>query len=141
MSELAQLYQAKWTMSHRSLETERRHGRSTDTLVSLCRLLDAARRTSGLSAVAIADATGCLVAGSGAARLCEELAAISTLPANEPPLEELGFPGPKPPVRQLLIDGFEVSITALGDAQDSDYVRLSDGCRRILTETPRYAAR
>ena len=128
------------TMSHRSLETERRHGRSTDTLVSLCRLLDAARRNSGLSAVALADATGCLVAGSGAARLCEELAAISTLPANDPRLEELGFRGSKPPVRQLLIDGFEVSISALGDAQDSDYVRLSDGCRRILTETPGQSA-
>lgn len=141
LSEFAQLYQAVRTMSHRSLETERRHARSTDTLVSLCRLLDAARRTSGLSAVVIADATGCLVAGSGAARLCEELAAISTLPANDPRLEELGFPGPKPPVRQLVIDGFEVSITALGDAQDSDYLRLSAGCRRILTETPHSAAR
>jgi hypothetical protein len=91
--------------------------------------------------VAIADATGCLVAGSGAARLCEELAAISTLPANDPRLEEFGLRGPKPPVRQLLIDGFEVSISALGDAQDSDYLRLSDGCRRILTETPHSVAR
>src|SRR6188768_80583 len=129
------------TMSHRSLETDRRQGRSADTLVSLCRLLDAARRNSGLSAVALADATGCLVAGSGAARLCEELAAISTLPANDPRLEEFGFRGPKPPVRQLLIDGVEVSLSALGDAQDSDYVRLSDGCSRILTETPHSAAR
>jgi hypothetical protein len=121
------------TMSHRTLETERRHGRSTDTLVSLCRLLEATRRASGLSAVAVADATGCLVAGSGAARLCEELAAISTLPANDPSLDALGFRGAKPAVRQLLIDGFEVSISALGDAKDSDYLRLSDGCRRILT--------
>jgi hypothetical protein len=129
------------TMSHRFLETERRQGRSSDTLVSLCRLLDAARRKSGLSAVAIADATGCLVAGSGAARLCEELAAISTLPANDPRLEEFGFRGPKPPVRQLLIDGYEVSISALGDAQDSEYLRLSDGCRRILTEKPHSASR
>jgi hypothetical protein len=141
LSDLAPLYQAVRTMSHRPLETERRQGRSSDTLVSLCRLLDAARRSSGLSAVAIADATGCLVAGSGAARLCEELAAISTLPANDPRLEELGFRGPKPPVRQLLIDGLEVSITALGDAEDSDYLRLSDGCRRILTETSHSAAR
>ena len=123
------------TMSHRPLETERRQGRSTDTLVSLCRLLDATRRNRGLSALAIADTSGCLVAGSGAARLCEELAAISTLPANDPRLEELGFRGTKPLVRQLLIDGFEVSISVLGDADDSDYLRLSDGCRRILTET------
>jgi hypothetical protein len=134
LSELAQLYQAIRTMSHRPLETDRRHGRSSDTFVSLCRLLDATRRDSGLSAVAVADTSGCLVAGSGAARLCEELAAISTLPANDPRLDELGFRGVKPPVRQLLIDGFEVSISALGEAKDSDYLRLSDGCRRILTE-------
>jgi hypothetical protein len=121
-------------MSHRSLDTDRRLGRSTDTFVSLCRLLEATRRDSGLSAVAVADASGCLVAGSGAARLCEELAAISTLPANDPRLDELGFRGVKPPVRQLMIDGYEVSITALGEAKDSDYLRLSDGCRRILLE-------
>jgi hypothetical protein len=129
-------------MSHRPLATERRHGRSSDTFVSLCRLLDAARRDSGLSAVAVADSSGCLVAGSGAAQLCEELAAISTLPANDPRLDELGFRGSKPPVRQLLIDGFEVSISALGNAKDADYARLSDGCRRILTEnTGRTATR
>ena len=115
-------------------ETDRRHGRSNDTFLSLCRLLDATRRDSGLAAVAVADAAGCLVAGSGASQLCEELAAISTLPANDPRLDEIGFRGEKPPVRQLLIEGYEVSITALGDAKDADYARLSDGCRRILTE-------
>ena len=47
----------------------------------------------------------------------------------------------QPPVRQLLIDGVEVSISALGDAADSDYVHLSDGCRRILTETSHSASR
>lgn len=115
-------------------EHDRRHGRSTDTFVSLCRLLDAARRKSGLRAVALADSSGCLVAGSGAAQLCEELAALTTIPANDPRLDELGFRGEKPPVRQLLIDGYEVSLTALGGGDDTDYVRLSDGCRRILTE-------
>ena len=129
-------------MSYSSTETDRRNGRSTDTLVSLCRLLDATRRDAGLDAVALADASGCLVAGSGASRLCEELAAISTLPANDPRLDELGFRGAKPAVRQLLIDGFEISISALGEARDSDYLRVSDGCRRILTETvSRKAAR
>ncbi len=121
-------------MSQRPLATERRHGRSSDTLVSLCRLLDATRRAAGLDAVAIADEAGCLVAGSGAMRLCEELAAISTLPANDPRIEELGFRGDRPRVRQLIIDGFAVSISALGAAKDDDYLRLSDGCRRILTE-------
>lgn len=119
---------------------DRRLGRSTDTFVSLCRLLEAARRDRGLAAVALADASGCLVAGSGAAQLCEELAALTTIPANDPRLDELGFRGEKPPVRQLLIDGYEVALTALGDANDADYVRLSDGCRRILTENDRRSA-
>jgi hypothetical protein len=124
----------------RTPRTERRHGRSPDTLVSLCRLLDAARRDSGLSAVALADETGCLVAGSGAQRVCEELAAISSLPANDPRVSELGFQGERPRVRQLLIDGVEVSLAALGHAKDSDYLRISDGCRRILTEKTQRAA-
>jgi len=115
-------------------EPERRHGRSQDTFVSLCRLLEATRRARGLSAVALADTSGCLVAGSGAAQLCEELAALSTIPANDPRLDELGFRGAKPPVRELSIDGYVVALTALGDALDADYDRLSDGCRRILTE-------
>lgn len=127
-------------MQQRTPRTERRHGRSPDTLVSLCRLLDAARRDSGLSAVALADETGCLVAGSGAQRVCEELAAISTLPANDPRLSELGFRGERPRVRQLLIDGVEVSLAALGEAKDADYLRISDGCRRILTEKAHRAA-
>lgn len=122
-------------MSDRPPATERRRARCTDTLISLCRLLDGARRESGLSALAIADSTGCLVAGSGAARLCEELAALSTLPANDPRLDELGPRGARPLVRRLSIDGFEVSISALGEVRDDDYRRLSDGCRRILTES------
>jgi hypothetical protein len=126
-------------MQQRTPRTERRQGRSPDTFVSLCRLLDAARRDSGLSAVALADETGCLVAGSGAQRVCEELAAISTLPANDPRLSELGF-RERPRVRQLLIDGVEVSLAALGDAKDADYLRISDGCRRILTEKAHRAA-
>jgi hypothetical protein len=137
---MAALYQANHTMSARSPRTERRQSRSSDTLVSLCRLLDAARRDSGLAALALADETGCLVAGSGALRLCEELAAMSTLPANEAKLEEFGFRGERPRVRRLIIDGFEVSLSALGSARDSDYLRLSDGCRRILTENTCRAA-
>ncbi|HYQ16999.1 MAG TPA: hypothetical protein VEQ58_14610, partial [Polyangiaceae bacterium] len=111
-------------MSYRPNETDRRHGRSSDTFVSLCRLLDATRRDSGLAALAVADTAGCLVAGSGAAQVCEELAAVSTLPANDPILEELGFDAGKRRVRQLLVDGIEVSISALGEAREADYVRL-----------------
>ncbi len=129
-------------MSHSPLARERRQERSTDTFLSLCRLLDAARRDCGLSAVALADTSGCLVAGSGAAQLCEELAAISTLPENDPRLDELGFRGHKPVVLPLVVDDVEVSLTALGAVDDAHYARLSDGCRRILTErTGRTATR
>lgn len=121
-------------MSFRPPQLDRRSGRSRDTFVSLCRLLDAARRDRGLHALAVADGAGCLVAGSGASQVCEELAAVSTLPANDPILDELGFGAGKRRVRQLLIDGIEVSISVLGEADDSDYLRLSDGCRRILSE-------
>jgi hypothetical protein len=121
-------------MSFRPTESDRRHSRSSDTFVSLCRLLDATRRNSGLAALAVADRAGCLVAGSGASQTCEELAAVSTLPANDPILDELGFGAGKRRVRQLLIDGLEVSVSSLGDADDDHHLRLSDGCRRILTE-------
>ena len=95
-----------------------------------------AGRGSGKSyALAVADNAGCLVAGSGASQLCEELAAVSTLPANDPILDELGFGAGRRRVRQLLIDGIEVSISVLGEADDNDYSRLSDGCRRIWTES------
>jgi hypothetical protein len=122
-------------MSYRPPQLDRRSGRSHDTFVSLCRLLDAARRDRGLRALALADNAGCLVAGSGASQLCEELAAVSTLPANDPILDELGFGAGRRRVRQLLIDGIEVSISVLGEADDNDYSRLSDGCRRILSES------
>jgi hypothetical protein len=122
-------------MSYRPPQLDRRSGRSSDTFVSLCRLLDALRRDRGLRALAVADNAGCLVAGSGASQLCEELAAVSTLPANDPILDELGFGAGRRRVRQLLIDGIEVSISVLGEADDNDYSRLSDGCRRILTES------
>lgn len=122
-------------MSHRPHQAERRRSRSSDTFASLCRLLDASRRGSGLSALALADATGCLVAGSGSAQVCEELAAVSTLPANDPILDELGFGAGRRRVRQLVIDGVEVSLSSLGDAREDDYLRLSDGCRRILSES------
>lgn len=121
-------------MSHRSDASDRRRSRSSDPLVSLRRMLDAARRDSGFAALAIADETGCLVAGSGAARVCEELAAVSTLPANDPILDELGFGAGQRRVRQLSIAGMAVSISALGLADESDYLRLSDGCQRILTQ-------
>ena len=46
---------------------ERRTHRSSDPLTALCRLLDAARKDERLEALAVADDSGCLVAGAGAA--------------------------------------------------------------------------
>ena len=66
---------------------ERRRNRSQDALTALTRLLDATRQAEELTALAIADSSGCLVAGSGAARLCEELCAFAPLlvcpPSND----------------------------------------------------------
>jgi hypothetical protein len=114
----------------RTPRTERRHGRSPDTLVSLCRLLDAARRDSGLSAVALADETGCLVAGSGAQRVCEELAAISSLPANDPRVSELGFQGERPRVRQLRSDARKPALLAAGGERSRGRVSCQVVTRR-----------
>ncbi len=123
-------------MSARPQKTERRHARSPDTLVSLCRLLDAARREAGLSALALADASGCLVAGSGPARLCDELAALSTLGAASASLQGLELGGQTPALRQLTLGSVELSLAALGGVRSRAGLPpgLGEGCQRILSE-------
>jgi hypothetical protein len=121
-------------MSVREPQVERRRNQHRDTHASLCGLLDAARRDSGLAAVAVADMSGLLVAGSGAALLCEELAALAPVGVSEQRLAALGFRGDRPKVKVLSIGGDTVAISALGAASEHDYLRISDGCRRILSE-------
>jgi hypothetical protein len=122
---------------------ERRRARSADSLVALGRLLDGSRRAGGLEAVAVADASGCLVAGAGAFRTCEELAALAPLlpessaAANDVVPDRLHVLARRIEVRRLTIDGVEVLVCgrgsdagALGAALD----HAATGSQRILGE-------
>jgi hypothetical protein len=118
---------------------ERRQNRSSDALVALSRLLDATRRQGGLEALAVADATGCLVAGSGPFRVCEELAAwaplIAAQPANDVVPTRLDVLARRTEARRLALDGIEVLICGQGEdeARDRALDRIAEGCERILS--------
>ena len=105
---------------------ERRVNRSTDPVVALGLLLDGARRLGGYSAVAVADPSGLLVAGSGHYADCEELAAHAPLNpgANAPEAA-------RQQVHAVQVDGVQVlvAVKSLGRA---DLGAVADGCARIL---------
>lgn len=113
---------------------ERRRRRSTDPLEALTLMLDAVRREPGVSAIAVADASGLLIAGAGLARACEELAALGAAQAPESP-RELPFP---------LYENAEASTVPLGrssivvclegdpNVRERSRTRVAQGCRRIL---------
>jgi hypothetical protein len=125
-------------MSDVPLSADRRRQRSSDALLSLSRLLDAARRLGGLHALAVADPTGVLVAGSGPFRLCEELAAYAPLvlapdPANDIVPTRLDVLARRTEVRRLSIDGVEVLLVAHGNVPHSSGIEHAiAGCERIL---------
>lgn len=58
---------------------ERRSRFRGNKAYDLCNLLEAYRRRAGLSAVALADQTGLVVAGAGSYRQCEELGARASV--------------------------------------------------------------
>jgi hypothetical protein len=124
---------------------ERRKDRCETTLGALTRLLEAARRRSDLDAVALCDRAGFLVAGAGAARLCDELAAYAPMlaagetPANDTLPSSLMARERKFRVQRLSIDGIEVLLCESG-AQSSDFTALAEGCQRILgSSAPRWS--
>jgi hypothetical protein len=108
--------------------------------VSLAHLVDAVRLREAWQAIALADATGCLIAGGGAALDCEELAAFAPL------LEETGPPAndvvpcrldilTATTVRRIRVDGIEVILCAYGVPRPRAE-RLEDaeaGAQRILS--------
>jgi hypothetical protein len=124
------------------LRPERRKDRSEDTLLALTRLLDATRAAENLAALTVADGSGCLVAGSGAARLCDELCAFAPLllhpPSNDTVPTRLDVVSRKTLVRRLSIDGLEVLICGQGDDPRAALARASEGCARILGARRRY---
>jgi hypothetical protein len=125
------------------IEVERRQARSSDPLVALSRLLDAARRVGRLEALAVADETGLLVAGAGLCQTCELLAGIAPLLAdNDSVPTRLDVLAGRSEVRRLSIDGIQVLLCGHGDdaGRDLGLKHAADGCARILGR-PRYRSR
>ncbi len=56
---------------------ERRAVSRKNSIESLGRWLEACRKSTGLQALALSDDRGCLIAGAGASRVCDELAALA----------------------------------------------------------------
>ncbi len=114
---------------------DRRSTRSDDPLVALGRLLDGVRRHSGIEALAVADPTGLLIAGAGAFRACEELAATAPFAdgaaANDTVPSRIDIISRDTEVRSLTIDGVEVFLVAR-DPAGSGLDAAESGCRRIL---------
>jgi hypothetical protein len=119
---------------------DRRRARSSDPLVALSRLLDAARRVGGLEALAVADETGLLVAGAGLWQTCELLASIAPLVAeNDAVPTRIDALARRSEVRRLSIDGMQVLLCGQGDdsRRDLGLQHAADGCRRILGRSKR----
>jgi intracellular sulfur oxidation DsrE/DsrF family protein len=115
---------------------DRRKDRSENTLGALTRLLEAARRRAELEALAVSDGAGVLVAGAGAAELCDELAAMAPLidvdsVANDTIPSSLMALERRLRVQRLAIDGVEVFICGAG-AGIPNLSEVESGCQRIL---------
>ncbi|HEY3497770.1 MAG TPA: hypothetical protein VGK73_23895 [Polyangiaceae bacterium] len=120
---------------------ERRRHRSEDALEALTRLLESARRRSGLEALAVTDSTGLLLAGAGASQLCDELAAwapvMAHAPANDSVPNCLDAFESRTRLRRLRVDGFEIVVACLGQERgDAPLDAVSAGCQRILGSAP-----
>jgi hypothetical protein len=113
---------------------DRRQARSENTHVALTRLLEAARRSSAMEALALGDELGLLVAGAGAAELCDELAAVAPLvTANDT------IPA-RSDVRRLAVDGYEMFISGRGGDLCQALGHVAAGCARILVEKKAHRA-
>lgn len=120
---------------------ERRQQRSSDPIMALHHQLSAVRSSAKLDALVLVDDLGCLVAGSGAWPVCEELAAYAPLLANDslarfPEVDEQTQAlADHVVVRTVEIDGVEAVLCAKGSAEQDilhDMERAATGCKRIL---------
>jgi hypothetical protein len=122
-----------------ALVVERRRDRTEETLSALTRLLEAARRRSGLEALSVADVSGLLLAGAGPARLCEELAAwaplVSRAADNDTAPTCLDALERRTGRRRLSLDGIEVVVSTAGEVapSSSEMDAVAAGLRRILS--------
>jgi len=114
---------------------DRRQARSENTQVALTRLLEAARHAAALEALALGDELGLLVAGAGAAELCDELAAVAPLfgSATTSPIQ-FDVLGRGTEVRRLAVDGCEMFISGRGAGLEQALGGIASGCQRILIE-------
>jgi hypothetical protein len=100
---------------------ERRQDGRKDVLVDLSRWLEAARRRHGMKAMAVADASGCLVAGAGLAPQCLDLAAYAPLG---------GVPGCPRPL--AIGSGLAFLCASQGTVPLTQWTEIHRGCERIL---------
>lgn len=125
------------------LKEDRRQARSDNPQVALTRLLEAARRAAALEALALGDELGLLLAGAGAAELCDELAAVAPLfgsASNTVLPTNLDILGPGTEVRRLAVDGCQMFICGRGGDLSAALEPVAAGCARILVErSPRLA--
>lgn len=117
---------------------DRRIDRTENALGALAKLAEATRRRAGLTAVAVSDGTGMLLAGAGAHRLCEELAAWAPLVGRGPDNDTVpscldAFEG-RTRLRRFAVDGFEIVVSFCGPGADEtgELDAVSAGCARIL---------
>jgi hypothetical protein len=97
-------------------------------------LLESARRTTGTEAVALADASGLLIAGAGSHLSCEELAALAAAsPANDTVPSRLEVLQAGARLLRLRVNGVEVLLCATGAGElDESLEHVAAGVRRIL---------
>lgn len=109
---------------------ERRVQRSANPQVALACWLEATRRRTSLSSLALADSLGILVAGAGPARECDELAAWAGV------LSQGGDWPERPPfeVSAVKVPGFDAYVCLEGtdEARNSVALDAAAGCSRIL---------
>jgi hypothetical protein len=119
------------------MQTERRRARTENTQVALTRWLEAARHASALEALALGDELGLLVAGAGAAELCDELAAVAPLFGSATSGALAGswtLLGQGAEVRRLAVDGCHLFISGRGSDVAAALGSAAAGCARILIE-------
>ncbi len=121
-----------------AVAADRRLDRTENALGALAKLVEATRRRAGLTAVAVSDGTGMLLAGAGAHRLCEELAAWAPLVRrgadNDTVPSSLDCFEGRTRLRRFAIDGFEIMVSFCGPGSESttELDAVSAGCARIL---------
>ncbi|HEX5101627.1 MAG TPA: hypothetical protein VFV94_19080 [Polyangiaceae bacterium] len=117
---------------------DRRKHRTEVALEALTRLVEASRRRTQLDAVAVSDPNGLLLAGAGAARLCEELAAWAPVMGrgadNDTVPSSLDAFESRTRLRRLSVDGIQIVVTFCGARPDepAELEAVSAGCARIL---------